>query len=210
MSVYRVIFSPKTTRVICQSIFDANTLVDNNILPRHKVVMTEGSGVAIPKYEGYRAKRRACNNSVLRRLLPEGVKEFPSCCWCTQEMLVFEVEFYLAGPIDPESPGALSEEQVVKLCDSNSVKFLGYRDDLQDVLAETHIFVLPSYYAEGVPKVLLEAAASGCAVITTDHPGCRDAIVSEETGLLVKPKDVFPIDRLTRLLSNRDLMESMG
>ena len=92
-----------------------------------------------------------------------------------------------------------------------SCPVLGNRDDLQDILAETNIFVLPSYYAEGVPKVLLEAAASGCAVVTTDHPGCRDAIVPDVTGLLVIPKDVSSlIDSLIRLLSNRTLIESMG
>ena len=78
-------------------------------------------------------------------------------------------------------------------------------------MAKTHIFVLPSYYAEGIPKVLLEAAASGCAVITTEHPGCRDAIVPGETGMLVAPKDIPSlINTLASLISNRDLIESMG
>jgi glycosyltransferase involved in cell wall biosynthesis len=213
MLVYLAIFSPKTTRVICQSTNDANTLLDNNILPKHKVVMTEGSGVAISEYRGHRPNRSHTVNVLMAsRLLPDkGVMEFCAAAGAIIREAKFEVRFYLAGPIDSHSPGALSEVQVVEMCDSNDVQFLGNRTDLQDVLAETHIFVLPSYYAEGVPKVLLEAAASGCAVITTDHPGCRDAIIPEETGLLVNPKDISSLtDGLTRLLSNRDLIESMG
>ena len=213
MLVYRVIFSPQTTRVICQSSNDASTLVDNNILPEHKIVMTEGSGVAIEEYRCNRP-RESHTLSVLmasRLLSDKGVLEFCAAAAAIKKKSEFDVTFYLAGPIDLHSPGALSEGQVVETCEANNVQFLGNRTDLKDVLAQTHIFVLPSYYAEGIPKVLLEAAASGCAVITTDHPGCRDAIVPEETGLLVNPKDISSLtDGLTRLLSDQGLIKSMG
>ena len=123
----------------------------------------------------------------------------------------FQAKFHLAGQIDPDSPGAYTLEQVIEMCESNNVQFLGNRKDLPFVLSETHIFVLPSYYAEGIPKVLLEAAASSCAVITTDHPGCRDAILQGETGLAIKPRDVSSlISALEQLLSNLDLVKSMG
>ena len=211
--IYRAIFSPKTTRVICQSTNDANTLLDSSILPKHKIVMTEGSGVAIAEYGNHRPNMSHTLKVLMasRLLYDKGVMEFCAAADAIKRKSKLDVAFYLAGPIDSQSPGALSEVQVVDMCESNNVQFLGNRTDLQDVLAETHIFVLPSYYAEGVPKVLLEAAASGCAVITTDHPGCRDAIIPEETGLLVNPKDISSLtDGLTRLLSDRDLIESMG
>ena len=57
------------------------------------------------------------------------------------------------------------------------------------LLASASIFVLPSYYPEGIPKVLLEASASGTPVITTDHPGCRDAVIDKKTGILVEPRN---------------------
>ena len=97
------------------------------------------------------------------------------------------------------------------MCLSNKVEFIGNRSDLKDILAESHIFILPSYYAEGIPKVLLEAAASGCAVITTEHPGCRDAIIPRKTGMLIPPRDVSSlINTLVNMVSDRDLIESMG
>jgi len=73
------------------------------------------------------------------------------------------------------------------------------------------MFVLPSYYAEGIPKVLLEAASSGIAIITTDHPGCRDAIKNMETWILVPPKDEVALaDAIIKLLDNPKLMAQMG
>ena len=213
MFVYKAIFLPKRTRVICQSKHDADTLLDNGILSRNKVVMTEGSGLNISDYEYHRPiEVNTLNVLMASRLLPDkGVMEFCAAAGAINRMKNFEAKFRLAGPIDPDSPGAFTEEQVIEMCESNNVQFLGNRKDLPFVLSETHIFVFPSYYAEGIPKVLLEAAASSCAVITTDHPGCRDAILPGETGLAIKPKDVSSlISGLTQLLSDRDLIESMG
>ena len=213
MFVYKAIFLPKRTRVICQSKHDADTLLDNGILSRNKVVMTEGSGLNISDYEYHRPiEVNTLNVLMASRLLPDkGVMEFCAAAGAINRMKNFEAKFRLAGPIDPDSPGAFTEEQVIEMCESNNVQFLGNRKDLPFVLSETHIFVFPSYYAEGIPKVLLEAAASSCAVITTDHPGCRDAILPGETGLTIKPKDVSSlISGLTQLLSDRDLIESMG
>ena len=73
------------------------------------------------------------------------------------------------------------------------------------------IFVLPSYYPEGLPKVLLEAAASGIPIITTDHPGCRDAIQDRETGILVNVKDHEAVaSGIIELLTNHSLKKYMG
>lgn len=212
-SLYRLIFSPEKTKVICQSDNDAGVLIDNRLVASDKVAMAEGSGVDL---EEYRPNKNVATDLVTvlmasRLLVDKGVREFCVSAGVIQENCDVNVNFSLAGSCDSDSPSFLAEEQVIEMCESNKVQYLGSRGDLKDILAKTDIFVLPSYYAEGVPKVLLEAAASGCAVITTDHPGCRDAIVPEETGLLVNPKDISSLtDGLTRLLSDRDLIESMG
>jgi glycosyltransferase involved in cell wall biosynthesis len=212
-ALYKLIFASEKTRVICQSPYDAGILLDNGLVTSEKIVMAEGSGIDLEEYQ----PQKLVASSVIKvlmasRLLEDkGVREFCAAAAVIQEKYDFNVSFCLAGPIDSDSPGSLTEEQVIQMCTSTKVQFLGNRSDLQDILAKTHIFVLPSYYAEGIPKVLLEAAASGCAVITTEHPGCRDAIVPGETGMLVVPKDVPSlIDTLASLLSDPDLMESMG
>ena len=87
--------------------------------------MTEGSGVVLSKYRGDRPNRsHSINVLMASRLLPDkGVKEVLRCCWSNSKEGDFEVEFYLAGPIDSYSPGALSEVQVVEMCNSNHVRF---------------------------------------------------------------------------------------
>ena len=82
---------------------------------------------------------------------------------------------------------------------------------MEKLFALTTIFVLPSYYPEGIPKVLLEAAASGLPIITTDHPGCRDAVINGKTAILVEPRDAKAIDTAVRyLLNNPNLITKMG
>lgn len=212
-SLYMLIFLPEKTRVICQSINDADVLVDNRLVSREKVAMAEGSGIDL---EEYQPKKNVASELITvlmasRLLVDKGVREFCVAAGVIQRKYDFNVNFSLAGPIDSDSPGFLAEDQIIEMCESNKVQFLGSRSDLKDILAKTDIFVLPSYYAEGIPKVLLEAASCGCAVITTDHPGCRDAIVSGETGMLFAPKDSTAlVDTLSCLLSNRNLIESMG
>ena len=212
-ALYKVIFSSEKTRIICQSQYDAGILLANSLATSEKIIMTEGSGVDL---EEYQPRKQVALDQVRilmasRLLKDKGVREFCAAAGAIQEKYDFNVSFSLAGTIDSDSPGSLTDEQVIEICTSAKVQFLGNRRDLQEILAMTHIFILPSYYAEGVPKVLLEAAASGCAVITTEHPGCRDAIVPGETGMLVVPKDVPSlINTLASLLSDQDLIESMG
>tara|TARA_Y100000768_G_scaffold246460_1_gene186959 strand:- start:1775 stop:2902 length:1128 start_codon:yes stop_codon:yes gene_type:complete len=211
--IYRIIFSPKNVSVICQSSYDAEVLLDNNLITSEKIIMIEGSGVNLEKYKPQKGlKQDVIKILMASRLLKEkGVEEFCKAASIIQKKYDFNVSFTLAGPVDSDSLGSLTENQVVELCKSSNVEFLGNRSDIKYILSNTHIFVLPSYYAEGIPKVLLEAAASGCAVITTNHPGCRNAIVPGETGILVAPKNISAlVNALIYLISDEELIESMG
>ena len=91
------------------------------------------------------------------------------------------------------------------------IEWWGHRDDIHTIFALSSIVVLPSYYGEGLPKVLIEAAACGRAVITTDHPGCRDAIDPDISGLLVPVRDPNALaNAILQLLNDPELCESMG
>ena len=93
----------------------------------------------------------------------------------------------------------------------NGVEYLGNRTDMPELIASSVIFVLPSYYAEGVPKVLLEASACGVAIVTTDHPGCRDAIEDGKTGVLVDPRDSVGLAQvILKLLEDDEMLCKMG
>ena len=146
-----------------------------------------------------------------RVLLDKGIKEYCLAADIVREKFGDKVKFKLSGPIDKPSPTSISEDEIFELTNKYNVDYLGNRDDMPELLASALMFVLPSYYPEGLPKVLLEAAASGLPIITTNHPGCRDAIIDNETGFLVPPKDHIALaNAITAILSDRFLMSKMS
>jgi glycosyltransferase involved in cell wall biosynthesis len=144
-------------------------------------------------------------------LFDKGIKEYCLAAERVRRDFCDEITFKLSGPIDSSSPTSISEYELNNLVDKYGVEYLGNRKDMPELLASAIIFVLPSYYPEGLPKVLLEAAASGIPIITTDHPGCRDAIQDRETGILVNVKDHEAIaSGIIELLTNHSLKKYMG
>ena len=90
------------------------------------------------------------------------------------------------------------------------MEWWGHRDDMPATLAAAHVVVLPSY-REGLPKVLLEAAASGRAIVATDVPGCREIVRHGVNGLLVPPKNALALaDAISSLVENRSLRQAAG
>jgi glycosyltransferase involved in cell wall biosynthesis len=91
---------------------------------------------------------------------------------------------------DPDSVDSLSEREMSEIACEPGVEWLGHVDDVRDVWSRAHIALLPSTYGEGVPKSLLEAAACARPIIASDMPGCREVVVSRETGILIPQLDV--------------------
>jgi len=210
---FRLIFSNKNAKIICQSKNDCDILVDYGITSVSNVLLVPGSGVDVKVYSPIK-KRADCDKYVLmssRILSDKGVKEYCLAAEIVRKTFGDKIKFKLSGPIDNHSPTFISEAALKKLIFSCGVEYLGNRQDMPELLASALIFVLPSYYAEGVPKVLLEASACGVAIITTDHPGCRDAVVDRETGILVPIKDAQALAvAIIELLENRTLSNQLG
>lgn len=121
-----------------------------------------------------------------------------------------KADFVLAGDHD-RNPSAVPREQLEAWNTSGQVKWLGYRRDMPRVLQQSHVVCLPAHYREGLPKSLLEAAACGRPVITTDVPGCREAVRHGENGLLIPPMDVEALVKaLERLIGDPTLRRAMG
>lgn len=118
--------------------------------------------------------------------------------------------FVLVGAPDPENPAAVPVAQLIEWQQQNLIEWWGPRDDMPAVYAQAHIVCLPSY-REGLPKVLLEAAACGRAIVTTDTTGCRDAVIHEVSGLLVPVKDAAALaDAVSRLICEPEDRRRMG
>jgi glycosyltransferase involved in cell wall biosynthesis len=121
------------------------------------------------------------------------------------------VRFVVVGKPDLDNPHSLHLDELAQWTDESAVELWGHRTDMPEVMASAHVVVLPSYYGEGLPKVLIEAAACGRAVVTTDHPGCRDAIEAGVTGLLVPVRDAEALaDAIEKLLSDPVQCAKMG
>lgn len=123
-----------------------------------------------------------------RFLEEKGVFEYAKAALAVKKA-GFSARFQLLGSIDPDNPSSLNTAELQAIIDQGAVEYLGRTDDVRDILAQTDILVLPSYYREGVPRSVLEAMAMEKLVITTDNAGCRDTVDIGKNGFLVPPKN---------------------
>jgi glycosyltransferase involved in cell wall biosynthesis len=122
-----------------------------------------------------------------------------------------EARIVLVGLPDPENPRSVPREQLQAWHDEGIVEWWGFRSDMPAVYEASTIVVLPTMYREGVPRVLIEAAACGRPAVTTDRPGCSDIVRHGKNGMLVAPGNARAFaDALTTLLSNPPLRREMG
>jgi glycosyltransferase involved in cell wall biosynthesis len=144
-----------------------------------------------------------------RMLRDKGVIEFVEAARSLRTAGV-QARFVLVGETDQGNPTAISVEQLRHWADSGDVEWWGQRNNMQEVLAQSHIVCLPSL-REGVPKVLIEAAACGRAIVTTDAPGCREIVRHGDNGLLVPVRNSKALaDALRILILNPDIRANMG
>lgn len=143
-----------------------------------------------------------------RLLVDKGVREFVAAARVLRGYK--SARFVLVGDVDPGNPTSLARAEIQDWVNEGVIEWWGQRKDMPEVLGLAHIAVLPSY-REGFPKVLIEAAASGRAVVTTDVPGCRDAIIPDRSGLLVEVRNVASlVQAIQTLFDNPDRMLAMG
>ena len=150
--------------------------------------MIKGSGVNLDNFTKLKEKGVAPIICFAGRLIKEkGVYEFISAARLLRQKNI-NARFLLAGSLDNKNPSSLSQKDLDRIKNEGYVEVLGYQKDIPALYEKSHIVCLPSY-REGFPKALIEAAAAGRAVVTTDVPGCRDAVVPNKTGLIVPVKN---------------------
>ena len=110
------------------------------------------------------------------------------------------LDFQVLGAFD-RSPNSLTPGEVEGWEKSGLLRYLGHTSDVRPFLDACSALVLPSYYREGLPNCLIEAMLTGRPVVTTDWPGCRDAVQHGVNGLLVPPRDVPALAAAMRVLS---------
>ena len=145
-----------------------------------------------------------------RMLWSKGVQEFVDAARLLHHRGV-HARFVLVGAPDEENPSAVPEATLKDWNDSGAVEWWGRRNDMPQVFALASVVCLPSFYREGVPKVLVEAAACARPIVTTDTPGCREVVRERANGLLVPPRDVPALaDAIDLLIRSPDERRRMG
>ncbi|NLF26081.1 MAG: glycosyltransferase family 4 protein [Deltaproteobacteria bacterium] len=121
-----------------------------------------------------------------------------------------QARFLLVGPAEAESPEAVPQAYLRQQLDTQ-IRWLGFRTDMRELMALADIFVLPSYYGEGLPQVLQEAVALGKPVVTTDNVGCREAVQHNQNGFLIPVRDSRALtEAIRKLLEQPDLCARFG
>lgn len=208
--LYRFALKHPNMKIIFQNEDDRDYLLKKATFSAHQTVLVRGSGVDITQYQLIPEKDgRPVVMMVARLLKDKGVQEFISAAKHLKTTGQ-DAQFLLVGESDHDNPAFIEDAQLQQWEREGFVELLGYREDVADLMAQANLVVLPSY-REGLPKVLVEAAACGRAVITTDVPGCRDAIRPNQTGLLVPVRDAQALAKaIQTLLENPDLRKQFG
>ncbi|KPQ29085.1 MAG: Glycosyltransferase [Marinobacter excellens HL-55] len=192
-TLYRSALKHDNLRIIFQNNEDRETLIRAGAVREGADVIIPGSGVDLSRYV-HRPEPEGVPKIVMasRLLREKGVFEFVEAARILNARSV-PAKFLLAGEIDPGNPGSVDEQTLAQWRSEGVVSILGFCTNVAELYMSSHVVCLPSYYGEGVPKTLIEAAACGRAVVTSDWPGCRDAIVPGESGILVPAKSAMDL-----------------
>lgn len=185
---YRRICSPETWRVIFQNDDDAHYFTSNQLLRSDQARVIRGSGVDITIFKPMKEPLEGPVTVLLaaRMIENKGVRDFVEA---SNYMLDNgTIRFVLVGAPDPENPTSISTRELEYWDYSDDYPNLFWwkqQENMLSIFQQSHIVCLPSHGGEGVPKVLIEAAACGKPLIATDVPGCRDIVQHKENGYLI-------------------------
>lgn len=210
-SAYRIILRHPNLHVIVQNESDRVRFAEGGLVNPDNVILTHGSGVDLAEFSA--APEPAGAPVVLlasRMLWTKGVAEFVTAARRIRATHP-DVRFALAGRIDPGNVHSVMESDIDPWVEEGIIEWRGRCDDMPALLAESHVVCLPTYYGEGLPKVLIEACAIGRACVCTDWLGCREIVKEGINGILVPPRDADALcDALQVLIDDAPLRLRYG
>ena len=209
--IYKLAVRSKKNKVIFQNPDNMDYFIQHRVIKRDQAVLIKGSGVDMNEFK-YTPPAGGVVKFLFaaRLLIDKGIREYLRMAEIMKVKYPSQAEFIVAGIIDPESPTMISEEELLGAHNSGSIKWIGFKKDMKELLGSIDVMVLPSY-GEGVPKVLIEAAAVGRPIIATDTPGCREIVIDNKNGFLVPVKDAETLAQAAeKLIRDERLRLVMG
>ncbi|OEK05648.1 glycosyltransferase family 4 protein [Roseivirga misakiensis] len=201
--------------IIFQNSNDEIFFIEESIISKNaNSTVIEGTGVDLAYYHASKSKNREDLDKIkflfVARLIKE--KGIPELFEATKQLKKYydNFEVQLLGWVDP-NPGGISKEEIEAMDATGVITYLGTTDDIRPFMDNADVFVLPTYYNEGLPRTIQEAMAMSKPIITTDHPGCRETVVEGENGFLVPTKNADVLrDRMEYFIKTPQAIRSMG
>lgn len=206
-----VIMKNSRSHSVVQNSDDEKVLLKLGLIQASRTTLIRGSGVDTKQfyYEPEVTTDRPVVLFASRLLKDKGILEFIEAARTLKDTMT-TARFVVVGTSDEANPASIDPAILNESVANGIVEWWGQRDDMCDVFKQSHIVCLPSY-REGLPKVLLEAAACGRPIVTTDVPGCREVVVDGINGFLVPVRESAGLaDAIQRLLASPELRRQMG
>jgi len=209
--LFKLAFGHKNQIAIFQNSTDRDILINWKVMCGKKARIIRGAGVKMSSYPFISEpdNQPPVVSFAARLLKDKGVEVLVEASRMLKNKKI-DVDFWIIGEVDCGNKNSVTKKQLIRWESEGLITLLGYRSDIADLFSKSNIITLPSFYGEGLPKVLIEAAACGRAVITTDHPGCRDA-VEPDSAILVPIKDYVALaDAIEDLVHDVNKRQKMG
>ena len=202
---------PQADTTIFQNRDDMTLFLQNGWLRESKAKIIVGSGVPLDRFLFMDRSSRSTENPVIvmlgRLLKQKGIPEFVKIAGLIR-VKIPDARFLLAGEDEPSHPDCVDMHWLRRISD---IEYVGRISDVVPLLNDADLLLFPSYYREGVPRVVMEAAATGLPTVAFDVPGVREAVQNEKTGFLVPRHDVEQMTtRVFELLENSKLRLEFG
>jgi glycosyltransferase involved in cell wall biosynthesis len=204
-------FALKNTTILFQNPDDKNLFNENGIADPKKCFLILGSGIDMERFKALPEVDGVPVVILSSRFVEEkGIRYFVEASRILQSRHE-HIRFVLVGRSEADQPTSIQHSEIEYWVKTGLVEWWGWHNDMEEIYPLAHIICLPTYYMEGIPKSLIEAAACGRAIIATNVPGCREIVHNGENGILVPPKDAEALaDAIAKLANDRVLRETMG
>ena len=201
----------KHTRVIFQNQPNRKYFIDNKLVKREQTYLIPGSGVDTNIFTPKPIPPGPPLVILPARMLwDKGVEDFVEAAKRIKERGI-SARFALVGEPDPGNPASIPLSQLEEWDREGFVSWMGWQENMAEIYTAASMVCLPSAYGEGLAKSLIEGAASGRAIVTTDIPGCREVVQNGVNGWVVPPKDIEALTlKLTDMITDKEKLKSMG
>jgi len=212
LPIFKLAFKNNRTKLIFQNPDDQALFLKRGLANTSQCHLIRGSGVDTTAFP-HTPEPETDTLIILmptRLVIEKGITTFIEATKILQSKGI-NAKYQIAGGISTSNPNAITEPQMHQMLKNGPVEWLGKVVNMPALYQSANIIAYPSYYGEGIPKVLLEAASTGRAIITTNHPGCCEAVTDGQNGLLIPIKDSASLaNAIQTLINDQKTRHQMG